>query len=41
MHKECPSCGRDSLRNVEGTNHMRCEACDRGMFHEGNGFIEE
>lgn len=41
MMKSCPSCGRESVRNVQGTNHFVCEACDTNVLHEGNGFISE
>ena len=40
-HKTCPSCNRKSLRNIKGTNHLACEACNTTVFHEGNGYIEE
>lgn len=39
--KVCPTCGRESLRNVEGTRHLSCEACSTKIFHEGNGYVVE
>lgn len=39
--KACPNCGRESLRNVTGTNHMSCPACNSMVVHEGNGYVLE
>lgn len=39
--RSCPTCGRDSLRVMEGTKHFNCEACNTVIFHEGNGYVVE
>ncbi len=39
--KTCPSCGRDSMRNMKGTNHLACERCNAMLVHEGNGYVLE
>jgi len=39
--RACPTCGRDSLRSVDGTRHLECEGCDIVLLHEGNGFVVE
>ncbi len=39
--RSCPTCGRDTLRAVEGTRHLTCEGCNIILFHEGNGYVLE